>query len=116
MSDEVRIALPYGPYLFTGLPGLIMEIHDEGRNWIFTNNGVGTMPQYSDMYLYKKRYIKDLIVTTRENALTGYRNDIEDFDNLSIEIFKVRVEKNGQMVTPEANKPKRPSNMLELQW
>lgn len=74
------------------------------------------MPQYRDMYLYKKRYIKDLIVTTRENALTGYRNDIEDFDNLSIEIFKVRVEKNGQMVTPEANKPKRPSNMLELQW
>ena len=68
------------------------------------------------MYLYKKRYITDLIVTTRENALTGYRNDIEDFDNLSIEIFKVRVEKNGQMVTPEANKPKRPSNMLELQW
>ena len=25
-------------------------------------------------------------------------------------------EKNGQMVTPEANNPKRPSNMLELQW
>lgn len=66
--------------------------------------------------IFIKRYIKDLIVTTRENALTGYRNDIEDFDNLSIEIFKVRVEKNGQMVTPEANKPKRPSNMLELQW
>ena len=66
--------------------------------------------------LNKKRYIKDLIVTTRENALTGYRNDIEDFDNLSIEIYKVRVEKNGQMVTPEANKPKRPSNMLELKW
>ncbi len=59
------------------------------------------MPQYSDMYLYKKRYIKDLIVTTRENALTGYRNDIEDFDNLSIEIYKARVEKNGQMVTPK---------------
>ena len=70
-----------------------MEIHDEGRNWIFTNNGVGTMPQYSDMYLYKKKYIKDLIVTTRENALTGYRNDIEDFDNLSIEIYKVRAVK-----------------------
>ena len=74
------------------------------------------MPQYSDMYLYKNKYITDLIVTTRENALTAYRNDIEDFDNLSIEIYKVRVEKNGQMVTPEANKPKRPSNMLELHW
>ena len=57
-----------------------------------------------------------MIVTTRENALTGYRNDIEDFDNLSIEIFKVRVEKNGQMVTPVANNPKLPSNMRELQW
>lgn len=74
------------------------------------------MPQNSDMYLYKKRYIKDLIVTTRENALTGYRNDIEDFDNLSIEIYNVKIEKNGKMVTPEANNPKRPSNMLELKW
>lgn len=33
------IALPYGPYLFTGLPGLIMEIHDEGRNWILQITG-----------------------------------------------------------------------------
>lgn len=57
-----------------------------------------------------------MIVTTRENALTGYRNDIEDFDNLSIEIYNVKIEKNGKMVTPEANNPKRPSNMLELKW
>lgn len=64
----------------------------------------------------RKKYIKDLIVTTHENALTGYRNDIEDFDNLSIEIYNVKIEKNGKMVTPEANNPKRPSNMLELKW
>lgn len=57
-----------------------------------------------------------MIVTTHENALTGYRNDIEDFDNLSIEIYNVKIEKNGKMVTPEANNPKRPSNMLELKW
>lgn len=110
------IPLSYGPYLFGGLPGLIMEIHDTKRNWIFTNNGFGKISKYSSMYLYKKKYIKDLIVTTREKALTGYRNDIEDYDNLSLEIFKVKVERNGKMVTPEANKPKRPSNMLELQW
>ena len=95
---------------------MIMEIHDTKHNWIFTNNGFGKMPKYSSMYLYKKQYIQDLIVTTREKALTGYRNDIEDFENLSIEIFKVKEERNGKMVTPEANKPKRPSNMLELQW
>lgn len=110
------IPLPYGPYLFSGLPGLIMEIQDTRRNWIFTNNGLGKMSKYPSMYLYKKTYIEDLIVTTREKALSGYRNDIEDFENLSIEIFKVKVERNGKMVTPEANNPKRPSNMLELQW
>lgn len=110
------IPLPYGPYLFGGLPGLIMEIQDTRRNWIFTNNGFGKMPKYRSMYLYKKKYLKDLIVTTREKALTGYRNDIEDFANLSLEIFQVKVKRNGKMVTPEANKPKRPSNMLELQW
>ena len=85
------IPLPYGPYLFGGLPGLIMEIHDTKHNWIFTNNGFGKMPKYSSMYLYKKQYIQDLIVTTREKALTGYRNDIEDYENLSIEIFKEKV-------------------------
>lgn len=110
------IPLPYGPYLFAGLPGLIMEIYDTGRNWIFTNNGFGTMPNHASMYIYKKEYIQDLIVTSREKALTGYRNDIEDFDNLSIELFKVKVERNGKMVPPEANNPKRPSNMLELVW
>ena len=41
---------------------------------------------------------------------------LEDFDNLSIEIYNVKIEKNGKMVTPEANNPKRPSNMLELKW
>lgn len=110
------IPLPYGPYLFGGLPGLIMEIHDINRNWIFTNNGFGTMSQHASMYLYDKKYVKDIIFTSREKALTGYRNDIEDFDNLSIEIFQVKVERNGEMVTPEANRPKRPSNMLELVW
>lgn len=74
------------------------------------------MPNHASMYIYKKEYIQDLIVTSREKALTGYRNDIEDFDNLSIELFKVKVERNGKMVPPEANNPKRPSNMLELVW
>lgn len=74
------------------------------------------MPNHASMYIYIKEYIQDLIVTSREKALTGYRNDIEDFDNLSIELFKVKVERNGKMVPPEANNPKRPSNMLELVW
>ena len=110
------IQLPYGPYLFGGLPGLIMEIHDTKHNWIFTNNCFGKMPKYSSMYLYKKQYIQDLIVTTREKALTGYRNDIEDFDNLSLEIFKVKEERKVKKLTNEPNNTKRTTNNIKIKW
>ncbi len=31
-----EIALPYGPYIFGGLPGLILELHDTENNFHFT--------------------------------------------------------------------------------
>lgn len=31
--DE-NFPVPYGPYIFYGLPGLIMKIYDDKRNWI----------------------------------------------------------------------------------
>lgn len=32
-----NISLPYGPYIFNGLPGLIIDIRDAKGNWIFTS-------------------------------------------------------------------------------
>lgn len=110
------IPLPFGPYLFGGLPGLILEIHDVNHNWIFTNNGMGKATEHKDMYLYKKRIIGKINKTTRENALEGYRNDVENFENLFVEKANVKVMKDGKWVSRTANYPKRPSNMLELVW
>ena len=52
----------------------------------------------------------------REKALTAYRNDLENWDNLFIEEANVKVLTNGKWVTPKANHPKRATNMLELVW
>lgn len=110
------IPLPYGPYIFGGLPGLIMKLHDTKMNWIFTNTGVEKPKRHAAMYLYHDRFIQPIIATTREKALEAYRNDVENYDNLSIGIFNVKVLKDGKWVSPETNRPKRPSNLLELKW
>ena len=110
------IPLPYGPYIFNGLPGLVIDIRDTKDNWVFTYAGMENARSFRDMYLYKKDFWEKLRAASREEALTSIRNDIENFDNISIEKFKIKTKVNGKWVTPEANYPRRPSNMLELEW
>ena len=103
------VNMPYGPYLFGGLPGLIMYLHDTHYNWVFTCNGIEKATKLRSMYLYKN---KDIIQTTREKALTACKNEEENFMNLAIDEWGIEV--NGKK--PEANYPQSPCNMLELQW
>lgn len=111
------IPLPYGPYIFQGLPGLVMYIRDTKNNWIFSNNGFRRNNGSSMLYLYAKGFISGSVkITTREKALSALRNEIENKDNLFIETAGVQVLKNGKWITPEANKPHTPSNLLELEW
>ena len=110
------IPLPYGPYVFSGLPGLIIDIRDTKDNWIFTYGGMEKAHQYRDMYLYKKEFWGKLKTVSREEALTSCRNDTENHDNLAIEKYKVKTKVNGKWVPVAANCPLRPSNMLELEW
>lgn len=105
------INLPYGPYLFGGLPGLIMCLCDKSNNWIFTNSGIEVARSNRDMYLYGD---KDIIKTDREKALSAYKNEIEDWNNLAVDIIGLRVIKNGKEIKPDTNYPRKPSNMLEL--
>ncbi len=105
------IPLPYGPYEFGGLPGLIMKLYDNKLNWIFTNNGISKAIPSDIMYLYKdKKYKK----TTREKALSAYRNEKENFMSLAVESGVLEVVEKGKdfdkLMAP------RPSNMLELEW
>lgn len=104
-----EINLPYGPYIFGGLPGLIMYLHDTKYNWVFTCNGIKKATQLRDMYLYKdKRYQK----TTREKALSACKNEWEDYMNLAVDEIDLTID--GKK--PEKNFPRRSSNFLELQW
>ena len=103
------INLPYGPYLFGGLPGLIMYLHDTKHNWIFFCNGIEKATKLRTMYLYND---KGIIRTTREKALTACKNEEENFMNLAIEEWGIEV--NGKK--PEKKYPPRPCNILELQW
>lgn len=103
--------LPYGPFVFSGLPGIIMKLYDDKLNWIFTNNGISKAAPTDIMYLYKdKKYKK----TTREKALSAYRNENENFVSIAIESGVMTVVKKGpdfdKMMAP------RPTNMLELEW
>ena len=106
-TEEVN--LPYGPYIFGGLPGLIMYLHDTKYNWVFTCNGIEKATKLRDMYLYKdKRYQK----TTRERALSACRNEWEDYMNLAVDEIDLTID--GKK--PEKNFPRRSSNFLELEW
>ncbi len=111
-----NVSLPYGPYIFNGLPGLIIDIRDTKANWIFSYAGMENTRSFRDIYLYKKAFWGKLKTVSREEALTSCRNDIENFDNLAIEVFKVQTKVNGKWVKEEANHPRRPSNMLEQEW
>ena len=106
-TDEIN--LPHGPYIFGGLPGLIMYLHDTQYHWVFTCNGIEKATKLRDMYLYKdKRYQK----TTREKALSACKNEWEDYMNLAVDELEMTID--GKK--PARNFPRRSSNFLELEW
>lgn len=98
--------LPFGPYLFRGLPGLIFAISDTGRNHVFTLNGLQTLARLKPIYLYSN---KDIIRTSRQNAFVGKRNEYEDRDKA----FAMK----GRHVTHENGErlPAQPYNPIELE-
>lgn len=65
------VALPYGPYKFSGLPGLIFKITEVASNFDFTLVGikrpVGFVPIYNSSN-------KDILRLTREKFITAYKN------------------------------------------
>ncbi len=66
------VPLPYGPYRFNGLPGLIAMIKDTGGNYCFTLNGAEDKPTHTNLiYLDNESiyFIKD----TRDKILTTIR-------------------------------------------
>lgn len=68
-ADDVPI--PFGPYVFGGLPGLIFKIDDTAHHYSFEINGLVNVVFYDPIYLRTGRRI---IRSTRENTRKVYRN------------------------------------------
>lgn len=64
-----EIALPYGPYKFLGLPGLILCIYDTDRDYVFTLAGLQTINDYDPIFT-KEKFIKE----SRENIQSMIAN------------------------------------------
>lgn len=68
------VEMPFGPYLFGGLPGLIFCLYDTEKHYIFTLSGLEKIEYYDPIYLRTHNVIK----TTREDANKIYKNFCAD--------------------------------------
>ena len=68
-------AMPYGPYLFNGLPGLIMQVVDTKKNFAFKFKGIEFWEPGRCIYLIQ---LDNMIVTIRDKAREAIRNFCKD--------------------------------------
>ena len=64
-------AMPYGPYLFQGLPGLIMQVVDTKKNFAFKFKGIEQHEYRRCIYLHHN---EKTIITTREKVREAVKN------------------------------------------
>lgn len=103
---SVDYSIPQGPYLFSGLPGLIFAVRDTKNNHVFTLNGLETLPKPELIYL--KSYDKKLKLS-RKDALKAKRNEYED--------PQTAIEMSGKHIWTEdgSRLPSSPYNPIELE-
>lgn len=102
-----ELDLPYGPYKFSGLPGLIFMVVDTRDNHKFTLSGLEKVTQYSPIYLWAE---KDLIKTNRNKVRKIYKNYCADPVGA--------LTSNGDIIVPDdvkATVNSKPYNPIELE-
>lgn len=101
------ISLPYGPYKFNGLPGLILRVTDTQNHHDFVMTEIRKVKGYNPIYYWTR---KDIVKTTRNNVRELYeefcKNPTDEEGNSIATIFY----KDGKPVV----KP-RPYNPIELE-
>lgn len=70
-----EINLPFGPYVFGGLPGLIFQVKDISNHYSFTLNGLRQTQRRDIIYKYNKGKI---IHTRRDKVRKAYKNYCAD--------------------------------------
>lgn len=69
------VNMPYGPYKFNGLPGLVFKVTDTAGNFDFTLCGLEKATRHIPVYKWSKA---DIIKTTREKVRKIYKNYCAD--------------------------------------
>lgn len=70
-----EINMPYGPYKFNGLPGLVLAVTDTADNFEFTLDGLQKTDRYVPIYLWND---KDIVKTSRNTVRKIYKNYCAD--------------------------------------
>lgn len=70
-----EIDMPYGPYKFSGLPGLVFRVTDTMGHFDFILNGLQKAEKYTPIYMWNN---KDITKTTRKKVRQIYKNYCAD--------------------------------------
>lgn len=102
-----EINMPYGPYKFNGLPGLILKVTDTDGYFDFMLNGFQKADKYSPIYMWNN---KDIIKTTRKKVRQIYKNYCADPVSALASSGNVRIPDNVK-----ATVEPKPYNPIELE-
>ena len=98
--------MPFGPYLFRGLPGLIFAVSDTRNNYVFTLNGLETLAKPEAIYLKAN---KRILKVSRKDAFKARQNEEDD----PLGAFKMI---GATIAVPEGKKTQKlPYNPIELE-
>lgn len=102
-----EITMPYGPYKFYGLPGLVLSVKDTQGQFEFTLDGLQKALGYQPIYLWTK---KNIVKTSRKAVRKIYKNFCADPVGALTSSGNVIVPKDvGATVQP------KPYNPMELE-
>jgi GLPGLI family protein len=103
--------IPFGPYLFGGLPGLIVMLEDSIGDYSFKLSGIQATPNGRPIYLRNKKNL--VIYTTREKAMQGVKNECGDVSKaLLARSPSMARQHNGALLNTKKSVPYNP---LELE-
>lgn len=99
--------IPWGPYLFDGLPGLAVQVGDLKHNFMFSLNGLVNLSVGEQIYLKKDDKI---IITEKEKARKACRNECMN----PVQALKISMP--GIIIPQETEKSitAKPYNPIEL--
>lgn len=118
-----EIPLNYGPYIFNGLPGLILEIRDKSENYIFTFIGNTEKEKNISIEKYLDSYISDRLFHVTEKKwkdiqIDFYNSPLKDYINGNAVMFdngkELQLSDYKKLEKEVKERIKRKNNPIEL--